>query len=461
MHGIGVQGRTTRVVSLAFIVAFVAVIGARADASTGLVRNIDRGGSSTPQNLFTYKGKVYFDATDGTHGGLWRSGGTKKSTRFFAPVSGDNFAIAGTELFFRGGTATDLDSEVWTSDGTKAGTVRVADINPSGPSRPPVLPFGADQKLVTMGANVYFAADDGTYGTELWTTDGTTTARLSDINTSGDSDPAELTVVGDTLFFRATDGSTGLELYSYTVDDGVQKVKDIRSAGGGSATPEDLTAFNGKVFFSARDDTDGRELWQSDGTATGTTIVADLNTGSGDSNPTDLTRFTAPDGAHLYFSANGTLPVFGAIGTQLWRTDGTTTEKVYVINPSGSSDPVYLTALGTKLIFGANDGAGYEPWVSDGVPCCSTGGTHKIKTINQTGSAFGALGNEFIGFKRRVYFIASSASDPNLWSTDGTESGTTQLGSVSVFSPPFAIDGKRMLFAGTNTANDTELWQIS
>ncbi|HEV3003897.1 MAG TPA: hypothetical protein VGX78_05520, partial [Pirellulales bacterium] len=83
-------------------------------------------------------------------------------------------ALNGNTLF----AATDptYGTELWISDGTLAGTRLVKDINPtstntiSGPV--PNSSFPTD--LVTVGGEVYFAANDGTDGTQLWKTDGTT-----------------------------------------------------------------------------------------------------------------------------------------------------------------------------------------------------------------------------------------------------------------------------------------------
>jgi ELWxxDGT repeat protein len=59
---------------------------------------------------------------------------------------------------------------------------------------------------------MYFAADNGGSGRELWRTDGTPggTELVKDINPGeGDSAPEELTVSGHYLFFTASDRFTG------------------------------------------------------------------------------------------------------------------------------------------------------------------------------------------------------------------------------------------------------------
>ena len=74
-------------------------------------------------------------------------------------------------------------AELWTSDGTRAGTVLVKDINPVARDSDPY-------SLTGVGGRLFFAADDGTHGAELWTSDGTRagTVLVKDINPdAGDS----------------------------------------------------------------------------------------------------------------------------------------------------------------------------------------------------------------------------------------------------------------------------------
>src|SRR6185436_5943498 len=98
--------------------------------------------------------------------------------------------------------------ELWKSDGTEAGTVLVKDINPA------VYPGGhsaAPYDLTNVNGTVYFRADDGTSGWELWKSDGTTagTVLMKDINPgSASSYPGALADTRGTLFFTANNGSS-------------------------------------------------------------------------------------------------------------------------------------------------------------------------------------------------------------------------------------------------------------
>ena len=100
--------------------------------------------------------------------------------------------------------------ELWKSDGTEAGTVRVKDINPGSASSDP-------RDLTNVNGTLFFSAYDGSSGRELWRSDGTEagTVRVRDIFTGSDSSaPYDLTNVNGTLFFSAADDSSGAELWA-------------------------------------------------------------------------------------------------------------------------------------------------------------------------------------------------------------------------------------------------------
>ncbi len=95
-------------------------------------------------------------------------GGTTELVRDINPTGSSPCAIpgmtaVGDEVFFCANDGS-TGNELWRSDGTTAGTVRVADINPGPPSASP-------QPTAVHGDTFYFNADDGTSGNELWAVD--------------------------------------------------------------------------------------------------------------------------------------------------------------------------------------------------------------------------------------------------------------------------------------------------
>ena len=358
--------------------------------------------------------------------------------------------------------------ELWKSDGTEAGTVLVEDINggpasssPSGLTRVPGA-FPAAGRL-------FFTADDGVSGAELWTSDGTVagTQLVKDINPAAavSSTPSHLTAVtsggvaAGTLFFAADDGASGVELWvSDGTAAGTVRVKDI-NPGPGSSAPSDLTAVGTALFFVAEDGVAGRELWTSDGTELGTVRVKDVYAGPNSSNPFYLTN------------ANGVL-FFGAFvppaGGELWKSDGTDSGTVMVkdIQPgiNASSSPTQLAAVGSTLFFQADDGLnGRELWKSDGTGA----GTVMVADINPGGSAF--VANEFTGVVvdagGTLFFMANDgATGDELWKSDGTGPGTLLV--KDIFPGPASPDIRSLtavngivFFGARNAPVNYELWR--
>src|SRR5262249_56871182 len=96
-----------------------------------------------------------------------------------------------------------------------AGTVLVKDIRPG--SSPYGYPYGSNpQHLTAVDGTLFFAANDGVHGTELWKSDGTEsgTVLVKDIRPGNyGSYPYSLTAVDGTLFFTANEAANVTELW--------------------------------------------------------------------------------------------------------------------------------------------------------------------------------------------------------------------------------------------------------
>jgi len=295
----------------------------------------------------------------------------------------------------------------------------VKDINPFGPSDPTNL-RNADGRL-------FFTADDGVSGPELWRSEGTdaSTVKVRDIQPGpAGAYPRPVTGLAGGLLFSANDGVNGFELWkSDGTGTGTALVKDLNPGPAGS-DPGELTETNGRIFFSAYTNSLGTELWKSDGTAEGTVLVKDVNPGSSSSNPTELTEVSGT----LYFRADDGLP--GANHRELWKSDGTQAGTVMVrdINPGpGESYPANLIRLREILLFAANDGVhGTEIWKSNGTEA----GTVMVKDINP-----GPIGGGFSGpavSNGTAFFVADDGiHGAELWKSDGTETGTVMVRDIN------------------------------
>ena len=123
--------------------------------------------------------------------------------------------------------------ELWVTDGTAAGVRSKKNIF-AAPYDPNTTDGGSDPDQLTAGALMFFTANDGVHGRELWASDGTTagTVMLRDIHPD------------QSFIFSG---------------------------------PTSLTAANGRLYFAVDDFVHGYELWTSDGTPSGTVMVTDID----------------------------------------------------------------------------------------------------------------------------------------------------------------------------------------
>lgn len=239
-----------------------------------------------------------------------------------------------------------------------------------------------------------------------------------DINPgTGHSNPTALTQIDTTLYFQADDGIHGAELWASdgTVS-GTHMIKDIYPGIAGSE-PLFFTKHNGKVYFAAQDSAHGRELWVTDGTANGTQLVKDIQPGNTSSGPLHLFAGRGK----LFFSAQANT----SSGFELFVSDGSTsgTKLLKEINTKANtgSHPGLFQLLNNKVIFRAEDTTyGIGPWVTDG----TTNGTIPLQNTNSGDTVH--MGSAFTLYNNRAYFQGNSGyPDYNaLWYTDGTPNGT-------------------------------------
>lgn len=245
-------------------------------------------------------------------------------------------------LIFQGKDADGV--ELWKTDGTQAGTIKIKDINTNGSSNP--------RNFFVFNNELYFiASDNNTSSGGLWKTDGT------EVGTSLVSNQVvpqgAFAISNNLLFFVGDNTSNGKELWATDgTTSGTYLVKDINTSSS-LAFNSQLIAYNNFVIFSANDGTNGRELWKSDGTEAGTEMIKDIRGGQDSSNPQYFTNYKGK----LYFSAT-TLDK----GEELWKTDGTTSGTILVkdiFDGEDSSNPAKLYVYSESLFFQADSGDGH------------------------------------------------------------------------------------------------------
>lgn len=163
------------------------------------------------------------------------------------------YFVFNNKLYFAANNGVNGE-ELWVYDGVNAPEM-LADLNPTGSSYP--------SNFVNYNGKLYFAANDGQNGVELWMFDEVNSPQvLANINPTGNSQPHGFSVLNGNLYFFANDGVTGSELWMYNGTDEPSQVLDI-SPSGSSAWGQSIV-YNNKLYFSAYTG-DNYKLYQYDG----------------------------------------------------------------------------------------------------------------------------------------------------------------------------------------------------
>lgn len=402
--------------------------------------------SSSPRSLTVFQHKIYWAAWDGEQSLLLTSDGTPQGTAPFpGPASPAGRVLAplgeaGGRLLLSGHSGDSFQGELWATDGTAAGTVRLRVFHTSpGATLPAYLsPIGQ------AGGACIFSTGYATDGQTLWATDGTAAGTV----------PLYGGTASGVIFVRAAAAGGRLFLETFKGTERVALVSDGTPAGtqtlAGVSFDNGLTAVGAQVFFD-RSTAAGWELWKSDGTVAGTSLV------KAHPEVSNLPDVLTAVGSRLFFE----LENLGG-GQDLWVSDGTAagTRLVQQISGAGSNFagawPGQLRAFGDRLAFFADDGVhGLQPWMSDG----TAAGTYMVAELHP-GPAFGSR-SVFLG--GRWLFDARDSQGWFLWATDGTPGSLSKIRRLDVqtSSSPSALTdlGGTLLFAATNAASGQELWR--
>ena len=305
-------------------------------------------------------------------------------------------------------------------------------------------------KFTDIGATMYFTNNDPVTGNELWKSDGTSagTVLVKDmVPGATSSDPSTLTQFGHYLLFAATDDRHGRELWKYDSNiDSIILVNDINTVSTDSAKINFISPLKDKVVFIAKSGygQTNFDLWSSDGTSAGTQMIRDSTAPNLFSQLGAPPRMTvAGNNAYYFYKVNDNVILFTTdatpAGTIAIDTFNAATE---VIGELGATDSLFYFTL-TKTV---NNQEVIEIWRTNG----TSANTFSIGNI---GSHSTGTQPHYVGKNgNTLYYTKSNYTSNNyideLWSSDGTQLGTTQLTGFSA-SKGFSYNGQ-FVFQGSN-----------
>ncbi|NLF72474.1 MAG: hypothetical protein GX575_25850, partial [Candidatus Anammoximicrobium sp.] len=412
-------------------------------------------------------------------------------------VTGGFTEVGGTVFFAADSEDSEPATDLWKTDGTVDGTVKVTTV-----THPDLSPYAYLNGLVNANGVLAFVVFDGcdTWNDEtddrvqLWKSDGTEAGTQlvwdfgagSRMSSTGGS---YLTAVGGAVFgVLRTDADgpadTGYELFYSDLDEtnslGTHLVKDI-NPGPDNSYPTDLFAFDGKLYFAAADGDHGKELWVSDGNASGTQMVANLK---GDGLPVDFGSYpsslTAGDGEFFFgvldFGADNDPVTVADNHVELWQSDGATAGLIHAFEagtmpPGGgygwqySESPELTYVPETGKLFGVVEFGDAVNRSRDLV--CWDGNDMHQWDLNPTGNAW--VGNLSPAFGGVAFGADDGVHGRELWRSDGdsaNSAGTFMIQDLydggDGFDPAgraFPVVDGDLYFPGKDGVHGVELWR--
>jgi trimeric autotransporter adhesin len=377
----------------------------------------------TPKHIGTFIDTTIY----GGMGTVWATNGTLTQTKMLEQISQASASAPileiGTGLLFKAG------SQLWHTDGTDENTYRVSRLDSDILA---MLPINDETIIATQYA--------------LWNIDETVqeTRLLYDAGPEAWLRANGLMPGANELYFTVHHGdpeSTSL----WTTDGTITNTVSIIT----HEHPINLLAyFDSRLWFAARDSQANLQLWVSDGTITGTHVFEEFNPSGGSSPGNAIATENL-----LFFTAykDPTTKV-------LYATDGTESGTIEL----QSGNITALATLDDRLLFRFGNG---ELWVSDG----TVAGTEFVLDINGEDNHFNPFRDIWGVYHGRFYFMATESSDisaiPQLWVTNGTESGTYRLTNFAqawfYAHVGFTPVGNKIYFAGISVEDSsrTQLWQ--
>ena len=429
----------TKRLTFSILLVILSVISSFAQSVT-LVKDILPGNSPSSLSHFTKAFGMLFFADTGLH--LWASDGTALGTVLVDPnVVVDKLFFENGELYISGYDAPFLGIELYKYDPAFGTIDLVKDINLAG------TVSSYPSNFIHLGTTLYFEANDGVHGRELWKSDGTDggTVMVKDISlcstAGGFSNPI---LLNNMIYFSAFDPTNGYALWKTdgtTVGTVMVKDCNLLSASIATGIPKNLTVINSNLYFSLDDGVHGEELWKSDGTAEGTQLVKDLRPGP---EGIALSGFTEKN-ASIFFKASD------FIHSELWVTDGTAEGTTFL----RSFEEIQELNVYNGQFFLNNRAAvnptQYELWTSDGTVAGTTLVSEKAFTSGQLISGH---------FYKVVNKENPLSSGIEIIKSEGTECRTKTVNSTGtpVYYVNYLAVGAKIFMSAFNSANGLELY---
>ena len=343
--------------------------------------------------------------------------------------------------------------ELWTTDGTAAGTRRLSDACPGA-----CHGIRGDLSYWVLGTSqnhtwfrAYPEPDTEPSGSELWVTDGTPGGTRRVTGYTGDLGFLD----GTAYFGRIGPGETGGSTAELWAAGGspasVYRIGVLKRSAPGSF-PRIVPLSNGGALLAASDGT-YRQPWRSDGTPGGTRPLAVpplLDT---------LDFFRA--GSPYFFTASRPVSE-GSVLHEIWRTDGTDrgTRRLADLAPGTYVD--LQTVWKDKYLFlvGGDGSESCSFWTSDGT---RAGTAERVSLPGmRCPSGLHSFGSRFLFVAR----VEQAGGDlvPQLFASDGTPAGTRQLtrlrGDRAYLETEFAeIDGVAFFRLYDQFSREPEIWR--
>jgi hypothetical protein len=235
-----------------------------------------------------------------------------------------------------------------------------------------------------------------------------------------------------------------------------------------------FTAFNDEVLFAANDSSGILGLWVTNGTVVGTQELTGISgaraSGLFSGGPTGSfvqPQFTVFNDEVLFAGTD----ISANVG--LWVANGTAAGTQELTGISGAFDngiccntSLQFTVFNGEVLFAGTDVSGHTSlWVTNGTAV----GTQELVGISGGQALFSNIQPHFTVFNGEVLFSGydSITGWDNLWVTNGTATGTTELTGINgantngIFNntqPYFAVLNGEVLFAGYDNDGIVGLW---